>query len=586
MTARPNTRLASLPTSVCAPKTSFAYQAHSYPTKVPPEAIVPFIEACSEVGDLVVDPFCGSGMTGVAALMTGRRAVLSDLSPGAVHVAKGHTQPVRSDALTETVSDFDAKWMLRREEALYGAQCPTCGSTGIARHTIWSETLKCSQCEGEVVLFDYASDSGQVPRSVPCETCGNMITRAGSVAQRSIPVQITVDCAGQCRTLQTGPVGQEAARRIGEAGRERPRYWVPSDQVSSDREMYKRSALHLKGIEMVADFYLPRAKLALSELWDRISRIADPEVQQAFRFAFTNTAWHSSRMRRYNARGGQRPLTGTLYIPQLVAEANVFEVFRNQIRQLIRYYDRLGPTDSHLVETQMGTAVRLSWLEDSSVEYIFTDPPFGANLFYADCNLVWEAWLGEITDSRKEIVVNRSRLPSDGGKTISDYEDLLAAAFSEMRRVLKPGGLASVVFHNSDDAVWAAMLSAAERAGFVQQHVGLLDKVQRSMKGYKGRSGRERVPFYDLVITFGATDAPQRLNGAGTVALQTVRAHLRRLDAAGVNGEHDYRSLEYLYSYAVAETLRRDVQPEGLSFRAFEALCNRNFRRVGRMYWV
>ena len=136
MARRSITRMAALPTSVSAPKSSFAYQAHSYPTKVPPEAIVPFIEACTEPGDLVVDPFCGSGMTGVATLMTGRRAVLSDLSPGAVHVAKGHTQGVPGGALTETLANFDAKWMGRREEALYGARCPTCGPAGIARHTI------------------------------------------------------------------------------------------------------------------------------------------------------------------------------------------------------------------------------------------------------------------------------------------------------------------------------------------------------------------------------------------------------------------------------------------------------------------
>ncbi len=586
MARRSITRIASLPTLVSAPKTSFAYQAHSYPTKVPPEAIVPFIEACTEPGDLVMDPFCGSGMTGVATLMTGRRAVLSDLSPGAVHVAKGHTQGVPGGALTETLANFDANWMGCREEALYGARCPTCGSAGIARHTIWSETLRCLHCEAETVLFDHASDLGQIPRSVPCSSCGNKITRAGAVAHGSIPVQITVECGGECRTLQTGPVDREGALRVEEAGRRRRRYWVPSNPVESDREMYKRSALHLKGIEKVADFYLPRAKLALSELWDRISRIENPEMRHAFRFAFTNTAWHSSRMRRYNARGGQRPLTGTLYIPQLVAEANVFEVFRNQTRQLIRYYDRLGTTDSQPVDTQVGTATGLTWLEDNSVDYVFTDPPFGANLFYADCNLVWEAWLGEVTDSRKEIVVNRSRQPSEGGKTVSEYGDLLSASFSEIRRVLKPGGLASVVFHNSDDAVWTAMLGAAESAGLVQQHVGLLDKVQRSMKGYKGRSGRERVPFYDLVITFGSTDPRNRLNGAGTVALQTIRSHLSRLDTAGVNGEHDHRSLEYLYSYAVAETLRRGVQPEGLSFRAFESLCDQNFRRVGRMYWT
>jgi SAM-dependent methyltransferase len=100
------------------------------------------------------------------------------------------------------------------------------------------------------------------------------------------------------------------------------------------------------------------------------------------------------------------------------------------------------------------------------------------------------------------MVVNKSRVPAEGGKSVADYGALLNAAFSEMRRVLRPKGRASVVFHNSDDEVWSAMLGAAEDAGLQQVEVSILDKVQRSMKGYRGRAGHELVPFYDLVITF------------------------------------------------------------------------------------
>jgi len=104
-------------------------------------------------------------------------------------------------------------------------------------------------------------------------------------------------------------------------------------------------------------------------------------------------------------------------------------------------------------------------LPSSSVDYVFTDPPFGANLFYADCNVVWESWLGDVTDTDAEIVVNRSLPTSAGGKTLDDYEKLLAQAFNEIRRVLNPGARTSVVFHNADDKVWSALLSATDSAG-------------------------------------------------------------------------------------------------------------------------
>jgi site-specific DNA-methyltransferase (adenine-specific) len=39
------------------------------------------IEACTHAGDLVVDPFCGSGTTALASLRLGRRFLGGDIDP-------------------------------------------------------------------------------------------------------------------------------------------------------------------------------------------------------------------------------------------------------------------------------------------------------------------------------------------------------------------------------------------------------------------------------------------------------------------------------------------------------------------------
>lgn len=576
-----------LPAVVTAPKNSPAYQAHSYPTKIPFEAIVPFIEASTQPGGMVLDPFCGSGMTGVAARHAGRSVVLSDLSPGAVHLAHNHVHHVDQARLLDEVDRLDHAWMRRRERDLYATTCPTCAGAGLVRHTIWSDVVGCARCGHEIVLWDLGQhDDGHVPRSLTCPGCGGKVSRAGTLPLRSEPAHITVACRSGCSKLQSGPVDEATVRLLKRLSR-RQAGWVPTTVVEVDREMYRRSALHLHGIETVADFYLPRARLALAELWQTINTVRDPDVCNALRFAFTNTAWHGSRMRRYNARGGQRPLTGTLYIPQLVAEMNVFEVFRHQVAQVAGYYSRLNPDSDSSAYVRRSSATDLSWLPENGVDYVFTDPPFGSNIFYADCNIVWEAWLGETTDTEQEIVVNRSRTPHDGGKTVDDYGRLLRDAFSEMRRVVRPDGRISVVFHNSDDQVWSAMLSAAENAGLRQVEVSLLDKVQRSMKGYRGRAGLELVPFYDLVITFTpgrAAEAP--LNGAGEIAVDAVRAHLRSGERSGLPPRAATRTLEYLYSLAVGAVVRQGARPDGLSFQAFEAVCRAQFTAVGRYFYV
>lgn len=94
----------------------------------------------------------------------------------------------------------------------------------------------------------------------------------------------------------------------------------------------------------------------------------------------------------------------------------------------------------------LGSASDLKAIKDASVDYIFTDPPFGSNIFYGDCNLVWESWLGWLTDLDKEAVVNRSLSDTQGGKSVAAYTELMAGAMREMARVLKPGGWATVVF--------------------------------------------------------------------------------------------------------------------------------------------
>jgi 16S rRNA G966 N2-methylase RsmD len=52
------------------------------------------------------------------------------------------------------------------------------------------------------------------------------------------------------------------------------------------------------------------------------------------------------------------------------------------------------------------SADRLLHLADESVHYVFTDPPFGSNIFYGDMSLFHEAWLGRMTDKSREAVVN------------------------------------------------------------------------------------------------------------------------------------------------------------------------------------
>jgi adenine-specific DNA methylase len=171
------------------------------------------------------------------------------------------------------------------------------------------------------------------------------------------------------------------------------------------------------------------------------------------------------------------------------------------MRQLRTYYSSLGAPSEPLPAIRVGSATNLQSIPDASIDYVFTDPPFGSNLFYADCNLVWESWLGGLTRESDEAVVNRSRDARRGGKSVDDYELLMTESLREVHRVLKPKAWATLVFHNTDPAVWRAIQNAAESAGFKIDDAGALDRKQQSHKGYKGRSESEDVAHFDVIMS-------------------------------------------------------------------------------------
>jgi 16S rRNA G966 N2-methylase RsmD/DNA-directed RNA polymerase subunit RPC12/RpoP len=483
--------------SIPGSRNSALYTAHSYHTKVPPEAIVPFIKHFTQVGDLVLDLFCGSGMTGVAAAMTGRNAILNDLSPAAAHLAWNHTNSCDPEKLGNAFKEIEKKIGATIRD-LYSTLDPD-GDQGLIHWTMWSTRHKCLECKKKFAMWDAVDrESGRMGTTIACPHCESILKRKDLATIDSVPVWISYKTKNGVRLEK--PADKSDIKKAQSFNRADITEWYPTVPLGPDREMYIRCALHLKGITEVVDFYTARNLKALAVIWSAIEEVKDQRLRAALMFAFTNTAWHGTRMRRFNARGGQRPLTGTLYIPQLSSEVNVMEVMRNKIAQLKRYYLAFTPLSKHAPSVINGSATALTELADESIDYVFTDPPFGSNLFYADCNLIWESWLGRITDPANEAVVNSSLGVAAGGKTLANYEHLMTLSLHQMSRVLKPGGWATIVFHNTDGEVWTALHNAAISAGFEFHEAASLDRKQQSHKGYKGRSGEEDVAHFDVVM--------------------------------------------------------------------------------------
>jgi hypothetical protein len=538
------------------------YNAHSYHTKVPPEAITPFIEHFTRPGDVVLDPFSGSGMTGVAAALAGRRAILNDLSLIGTHLAFNHTRPCDPDALRDEFNHLYHS-LLPSFREWYRTEGDQEGP-GYVHYTLWSKVFVCKACKHRFSMWSVTdTETGRVGRLLRCPACGFEASRQSWRPDANEPVLVNYE-VGEGGRRREREVSASDRAHIATFDVDRVSSWFPKVGIEAEREMFIRSALHLQGVKTVADFYTPRNLLALSTLWEAIQGVADSRLRYALAFAFTNTAWHGTRMRRFNARGGQRPLTGTLYIPQLSSEVNVLEVMKNKVRQLASYYRAFKPRPEYPPPlVLLGSATQLVGIPGDSVDYVFTDPPFGSNIFYADCNLIWEAWLGGVTDDTLEAVVNRSKSTTTGGKTVADYRRLMSGALQEMHRVLKPNGWVTLVFHNTDAEVWKALQDAAAETGFRVDGAAGLDRAQQSHKGYKGRSGEEDVAHFDVVLSMQKVVSARQPTGTEPVTDSVLH---ERLNTLAKGDPRIGSSLQWAHSALIRDLLVANYDLSDVSF--------------------
>lgn len=527
----------ALPDVVHAPRTDAIYNCHSYLTKVPVAAIKPFIAALSAPGEVVVDMFAGSGMTGLAATMLGRTAVLSDISALGQHIGRGYLARVDREALRRA----SARAIATARNAL--GDLYRSGDVEMVR-TIWSFVHACPSCARELVWFEHLDAEGRPPKA--CPSCAAPLVRRELARSGEVPVRVVV----------LGPDGRQIERAVQACDRERiaraaqdPRQArVPSRTIASDREMFGRCGLGRAGLTETRQFFSARNALALLELWQAIADEPDAAIAAKLRFAFTACLARASRRYQW---GPKRPLNAqnqTYYVAPVHYEWNVFELFARKIEATLRADALLGAASRH-AEYHLASADALAHAGDASVDYVFCDPPFGSNIFYSDMNLFHEAWLGNVTDDDREAVMHTTG-PRRAGAA-ERYELLLHGAFAEAFRVLRPGRYMSVVFGNSSGAVWLLAQRALRAAGFSAPcHVAILDKGQRSVKGLS--SGSEAVVTLDLVVTV------RKQAIADTHALHDD-ADLDELLAASVRSLDDERARNpsYIYAAVLREAVKR-----------------------------
>lgn len=508
---------------ISAGKNTYTYDAHTYHTKVPPQGIAELLRHYLPEGGVVFDPFAGSGMTGVAARALGFDAILNDLSPAASFIADRFTRPCDPELFAHavaTVCQITAK--LRR--TLYTTRCRECNRPVEILFTIWSYRVCCTYCNHEFLLWDHCRQYGETVRqhkiltAFPCPACGQTIRKSRLRRTVAEPVRLGYKC---CSRRQVEHPLTDEDRHLCATIYNKPPLATGFYPTASLPEGVNLCQPRRHGLTTIDTFYTRRNLAAMSHLWRAIHRIADDDLAGFLTFAFTSLYKRVTRLSEFRFWGGSGN-TANLNVPYLFNEANVFVTFERKAQTIL---DHLGTTAQHYAGqcvVHTGTATDVRFLPDCSVDLIFTDPPFGANINYSEMNLLWEAWLGTFTDTTNEAIVNRYQ-----GKTIDEYRLLMLRSFQECYRVLRPGHWLVLVFMNSSRDIWNSIRSGLERTGFRIERVDIFDKQHGTFKQFVS----ENTAGCDLMLHCRKTPT----NGdvmpavyASTSLEDTVRCFLRQ----------------------------------------------------------
>ncbi len=476
---------------------------------------------------------------------------------------------------------------------------------GKINYTVWSDVFLCPQCGAEMVFWDVAVDheQGAVREDWHCPRCQALLSKSPRKASRALRAERafetkydralgqTIRQAKQVPVLINYSVGKKRYEKrpdehdlalIEKIETGDIPYPFPTQRMPEGDESRRNDDL---GLTHVHHFYTRRNLWALAAMWNKISNHRDRSFRTSLRFLWQSLILGYTKLNRFGATHYSqvnRILSGTLYVSSLLSEVSPQYAFDGKIERLSKVLTSWPGARNTGISVQSSSHLTFS---GNSIDYIFIDPPFGANLMYSELNFLWEAWLGVFTNNAPEAVVNKTQR-----KGLPEYQALMEACFREFYRVLKPGRWMTVEFHNSQNAVWNAIQEALLRAGFMVADVRTLDKQQGTFKQVTSSAAVKQ----DLIISAYKPAAEfervfQAEAGTPQGAWDFTRQHLEHLamPALTPTGALTFiaeRAPYLLYDRMVAWHIQRGL-PVPLSAPEFYAGLNERFtEREGMVF--
>ncbi len=421
------------------------YSMHKYWARKPHNVVSEYIKNYTKKGDTVLDPFAGSGVTAIEAIKSGRKAVAVDLNPISAFITRCTAMPVDLRKFEEEFRRIEAEIKPIAED-LYETKCP--------------------KCDSKSIIVGMAYDNGTPFEMVyECPRCGK---KRAKITDFDVKKLKKID-------------GIEI------------KDWYPTTKFYYDGDPFMKK----EKSNSVDQLFTKRNLIVLSKILYLIEKIEDVKTRDMLKFVFSSTVPQASIMMPYVKESIGKICKGwtvhSYWIPPKHWELNVLIYFRLRFNEILR-----GKHESNQLIQNYKEAKRFSELDDganifikthnalelteviplNSIDYVFTDPPYGGSIQYFELSTLWTSWLRLDLNYNDEITINPNQ-----NKDFDYYHKMLRASFKEVYQVLKPGRYMTVTFHSTDIKVWNSIIKAVVMVGFELEKIIYQPPAMPSAKG-------------------------------------------------------------------------------------------------------
>lgn len=446
------------------------YNWHKFWSRKTWNVVGEYIKTYSKEGEIVFDPFAGSGVVAMEALKIKRRVIICDLLPVATEIARLTIKPVPETKLGEAFKRVETK-VRDKILSLYKTKCRKCGKEFPLTCSIWENN--------KMVEVRYQS----------CPNCGDRREK------NTLP---TKDDRKLINDLESKDVKEWFPRN--------PLYY-PDGQPFKEKQQY----------ESLDELFTKRNLQALAWLMEAIEEESSRDLRDFLKIGFTSMVHLATKMMPDRPT---RPFSSvwnehSYWFAEHFMEQNVWDLYESSIIGRQGVLKGKGESNTYFKDVKLAkdfdevlsgkadvyihTGSSLEIMEEmpkNKIDYIFTDPPYDSSIQYGELSYLWNAWLKKDKNYLDYIISNEVIHNEKQHKDFGVYHSLLSRSFKDMFEVLKPGGYLTVTFHNPTFKVRNATIRAGVFAGLDFQKIHHQELARPSAKSLLQPFGSAQGDFY------------------------------------------------------------------------------------------